>query len=447
MLADVYTTGVPFEAYETKAILVRNGIPVDAYFNFIYQPYRDIDDTITGITVLATEVTEHVLAKKQIEESENRFRTFAESIQSLAWIANGNGWIYWYNQRWYDYTGTTLEEMQGWGWDKVHHPDYIEKIVEFVKEAWKKDESFELTFPLRRHDGQYRWFLTRAYPVKDANGNIERWIGTNTDITEQKRFTEELETKVKERTEELQLKNLELENSNAELETFSYVASHDLQEPLRKIQSFSKRILENEKFSDKTQDYFNRIIAASERMQNLIISLLSFSRTNTTDLILTPCDLNTIVEESKNDLILKILEKHVIIEYEKLPTINGVYVLIAQLFTNLIENAIKYSRPEIKPHIKITAELIHGNEIRHPSINKLKEYHVLKIADNGIGFEAQYENKIFGLFQRLHDNNEYSGTGIGLSICKKIVNNHNGFIIAVGKPNIGSTFTIYIPKS
>ena len=157
--------------------------------------------------------------------------------------------------------------------------------------------------------------------------------------------------------------------------------------------------------------------------------------------------LNTLVEDVKNDLQISIIEKQATIEHKNLPAIMGVGIQISQLITNLLDNAIKYSRPEIKPHIRITAERIHGNEIGHPAANKQQEYHAIKIADNGIGFEKEYENKIFELFQRLHHKNEYSGTGIGLGIVKKIVINHNGFIIAEGKPNIGSTFTIYIPTS
>ncbi len=533
-------------------------------------PELDELGDVISFLIVTTDITERKLAEDRIKSSENEFRTFADSIQNLAWIADGEGSIYWYNQRWLDYTGLSLEEMKGWGWQKVHHPDHVERIVNLSKDLWKKDEAFELTFPLRRHDGEYRWFLTRAYPVIDTNGNIERWIGTNTDITDQKSFSEELERKVNERTKELQVqnqtfqqaediakfgsyklevatgaleytdnlfrlldcqpqefvpsnekflsfvhpedlqevinngkkaiqtdilievsyriisktgqikhfrssgkytgegdhilfigtvqdiskdvimaealrtKNLELENINADLTSFNYVASHDLQEPLRKIQTFGKLILKREKFSDKTQDYFNRMIAAGERMQNLIVSLLEFSKASVTEVIFEPCDLNEIVAESLNDLQLSISEKQAIIENGNLPTINGSPIQLSQLFTNLIDNAIKYSRPEIKPTIKIAASIVDGKEIGCSSATQ-KEYHVIKIADNGIGFEKEYATKIFTIFQRLHGKQEYSGTGIGLAIVKKIVANHNGFIVAEGAPGIGSTFTIYIP--
>ncbi len=527
--------------------------------------------TIIGWIGSNTEIEDQKQITEALAKGEEQFRTFANNIQNLAWIANGEGWIYWYNQRWYDYTGTTLEEMEGWGWQKVHHPDHVEKIIELTKELWKKNEPFELTFPLRRHDGEYRWFLTRAYPVKDANGNIERWVGTNTDITKQKYFTEELERRVKERTQELQIqnqrfeiaeniaklgsyswnmttgaleysdnlfrlfdcepkefvpsiekfltfihpddlqqvtnngketmqtgvlvetpyriisktgtikyfrssgkfsgegnnrmligtvqdiskdvaaskqlktKNIELENANTELASFSYVASHDLQEPLRKIQGFSKRIIDKdgEKLSDTTKDYFNRIIGAAQRMQNLIESLLSFSRTNLSEVIFEKTDLNqTLIEVQAvmKDLIKK---KNAVIESQNLPALNAVPVQMHQLFLNLIGNSLKYSKPNVAPHIKITAEKVTINKMAG-LVKQNGTFWKITISDNGIGFEHQYENKIFELFQRLHGKTEYEGTGIGLAICKKIVQIHNGTITATGQPGIGSTFTFFL---
>ncbi len=414
-------------------------------------------ETLTGISL---DITQQKEAEEKRKASENQFHTFADTIQNLAWIANKDGERYWYNQR-CEYTGNTLEEMKGWDWEKVHHPDHINEVKAFLKEAWEKGQAWELTFPLRRHDGKYRWFLTRAYPVKDTNGNIERWIGTNTDISEQKSFSEELEKKVNERTEELSFRTKQLEEinktldennialgyANAELKSFSYVASHDLQEPLRMIKRFSQRIIEAKEFSDKTQEYFNFIITASERMRNLINSLIDYSRIDKNELHFVPCNLNNIVEESKRDLQLRIVKNQAMVEYEMLPTINGIYIQISQLFTNIIGNAIKYCQPEIIPHINITSEHINGQEISHLGANKQLEYYAIKIADNGIGFKEEFATKIFEAFKRLHGSGEYTGTGIGLSIVKKIVTNHNGFIVAEGKPGIGSTFTLYLPTT
>jgi len=400
-------------------------------------------ETLTGISI---DITEHQLAEEKLKESEKQFRIFADSVQSLAWIADANGLFYFFNQQWYDYTGTMPEDMKHGGWKKVHHPDHFKKVEAMIETLWKKNEAFELTYPLRRHDGVYRWFLTRALPVIAANGTIQRWIGTSTDITEQKSFSEALEDKVNERTRELLEKNVQLEYANAELSSFNYIASHDLQEPLRKIQLFSKQIIAQENFSDRTKDYLNRIIAAGERMQNLIISLLDFSLISATAIVFEPSDLNLIVATSMDDLQLIITEKEATIECKNLPTINASQVQLIQVFTNLIDNAIKYSKPNIKPHIEISASLVDGKTIENQSANQ-ERYYAIQIKDNGIGFEQTYSPKIFEIFQRLHGKNEYSGTGIGLAIVKKIVTTHNGFIQAASIPGTGSTFTIYLPAT
>ncbi|MDX5437349.1 MAG: PAS domain S-box protein, partial [Pontibacter sp.] len=171
------------------------------------------------------DVTERTKSEAALKHSEEQFRLFANNIQNLAWMAEADGWIYWYNQRWYDYTGTTLDEMLGWGWEKVHHPDHVERVVAFVSQAWLKGETWELTFPLRGADGEYRWFLTRAYAVKDAEGNVTRWIGTNTDVDSQKKAEAALEEK-----------NVELMRINNDLDNFIYTASHDLKVPIANIE-------------------------------------------------------------------------------------------------------------------------------------------------------------------------------------------------------------------
>ncbi|MBC7745235.1 MAG: PAS domain-containing protein, partial [Flavobacterium sp.] len=193
LLNEVYTTGIPYSSYESLVVLQRNGIMGDTYFNFTYQPYREADETISGVVIIATEVTPQAILNIKIKESEEKFSTLADNMENLAWIADGGGSVYWYNKRWFEYTGTTLEEMAGWGWQKVHHPDHVDDVVAFAKKAWYINEPFELTFPLRRHDGEYRWFLTSARPIADADGKVIRWLGTNTDITAQIEATKKIE--------------------------------------------------------------------------------------------------------------------------------------------------------------------------------------------------------------------------------------------------------------
>jgi len=189
LLDGVYQTGVPYIGTARKVILNRGagGQPEDAYFDFIYQPMRDAAGQVEGILIHANDVTQQVLARQEIEKRERQFRTLAESIPQLVWMAEADGYIFWYNQRWYEYTGTTPEQMEGWGWQTVHHPDVLPKVLEQWKHSIANGEPFEMVFPLRGADGVFRDFLTRVQPIKDENGAVTRWFGTNTDITAQRK--------------------------------------------------------------------------------------------------------------------------------------------------------------------------------------------------------------------------------------------------------------------
>ena len=255
---------------------------------------------------------------------------------------------------------------------------------------------------------------------------------------------ENLEQKVEERTTELKLSNKHLETSNAQLQQYAFIASHDLQEPLRKIITFT-RILEERYLKDNAEasQYMSRIIFSSERMRTLINDLLNYSRIDI-DKKYTLTDLNTIISQTLNDLEIVIEEKNAEIIIDHLPSVEVVPEQIAQVFQNIISNALKFSKKDVQPLLKITSEIIQEKNADSKPAVKGKYCRII-FTDNGIGFNDIYIDKIFNMFQRLHSRTEYKGTGIGLSIAKKIIENHNGLITAKSEENEGSRFIIILP--
>ena len=242
-------------------------------------------------------------------------------------------------------------------------------------------------------------------------------------------------------------RNEELEKTNKELESFTYISSHDLQEPLRKIQTFAARIITSEhgNLSAKGEDYLKRIQSAANRMQILIDDLLAYSRASKAEQKFEKTDLQTIVDEVKNDLKEILEEKDGTIETNELCEVRIIPFQFQQLLDNLISNAIKFTKPGQPPHITIRGRVIKSSTININQILPQEDYCHISISDNGIGFDPQYKDRIFELFQRLHSREEYEGTGLGLAIVKKIVDNHQGFITATSELNKGATFDIYIP--
>jgi PAS domain S-box-containing protein len=411
----------------------------ERYFNVVYQPLIE-EGKVVGIMNVATEVTEQVLVRKKVEESQQRFYTLANSINQLAWIADEKGWIYWYNERWFEYTGTTLEEMEGWGWEKVHHPDHIERVVSFVKEAWQKDEPWELVFPLRHHDGNYRWFLTRGVPVKNKDGEVVQWIGTNTDIDDQKQAEVLLEQRVHERTQELEMRNQELEQ-------FTHVSHHDLQEPLRKIVMFTDMVKgeASQKLSDASQVRLQKVYDAAIRMSVALRDVLDFASLNKEEEFVE-VDIDEVLAGVLSDLELVITEKKATITSDALPTIYGITTQMHQLLYNLVNNALKFSKPGEPPHVTINCQEVKASHFKeHTDLEEEKKYYYITVQDQGIGFRQEQADKIFNMFQRLHNREKYAGTGIGLALVKKVVSNHGGKIWAESKEGEGATFNVLIP--
>ncbi len=256
-----------------------------------------------------------------------------------------------------------------------------------------------------------------------------------------------LETQVDARTAELRIANAELHRTNQELEQFAYVASHDLQEPLRKIMIFGGmlRAEYGSALEEKGQLYLQRIHDNTDRMRQLIGDLLEFSSIDKFEANRTTVDLNEVLNEIRENLNLKIEETAANIHTDTLPVVWAVSSQMHQLFFNLISNALKFSYPHTSPSIQVTSEPLAETERRNHFPESGKNYVKIMVADNGIGFEPVFAEKIFVIFQRLHNKNDYDGNGIGLAICKRIVENHGGVIFAENKPNEGASFKIILP--
>ena len=318
---------------------------------------------------------------------------------------------------------------------KYVHPEDQYVIKEGNQKVLEEGKASLSYFRVIRKDGTIRNFKSSGKFITDSYGK-KMLIGVNADITEQTIKDKELEDKL-----------IDLEQSNKELSAFNHVASHDLQEPLRKIQTFISRIKDKDfdVLSETTKEYFIRVQKTANRMQKLIDDLLLFSRTNKANKVFEKTNLNEILENSKLEFAEPIEARNAIIKSTILPTISGISFQLQQLFDNLIGNSLKYTLSKKVPHIEISASILSGDSVPNQSPSHPKKFYKITITDNGIGFDQEYAESIFTLFHRLHDTKEYSGTGIGLAICKKIVDNHKGYITAQSEPNKGATFNIFLP--
>jgi two-component system CheB/CheR fusion protein len=309
----------------------------------------------------------------------------------------------------------------------------------------KYGSDFQQEVRLRLFTGEYHWNILRAKAQKDLEGRAESWVVTTIDINDQKLQNEVLERKVDERTHELMKMNHALEVSNSDLQQFASVASHDLQEPLRKIHLYANLIHDRHgEHLDGAATYLYKILQSSSRMKSIITNIMSYSKLSADNVEFQPTDINEMISALLEDLEISITEKCAEVHVGKFPVIETIPGQIRQVFQNIIGNALKFSRPDVPPVVSITATRVDRlslNAAPHPDGN----YICITIKDNGIGFDQKFSENIFLLFQRLHSKDAYEGTGIGLAIAKKIVEKHRGLISASSKENQGSMFTIVLP--
>jgi PAS domain S-box-containing protein len=413
-------------------------------------PARTTEGVIDRWLGTCTDIHDNRRLQEDIRTSFERFHTLTEALPQLVWTADSRGNVRYFNSRWLERTGLTPNNLDTPEGRELLHPDDVDRVHQkWMKAVELESSQFTEEFRLRHADGQYYWYLSVSQPVRDTEQRVLEWVGALTNIHDQKTRAQWLEQQVEERTAALreeieertraqnvvQAMATELKRSNQELEAFASVASHDLQEPLRKILAFGERLVrqQRDKFTDTGRDQLDRIMNAANRMRRLIEDLLSYSRVTTRVRPFTPTNLSEVVEGVLSDLEIRVVQSKAKIHVDDLPTIDADPVQMRQLFQNLISNALKFNPPDKPPVVSITARSVSQEHVQ------------LAISDQGIGFEPRFLDRIFLIFQRLHGVQEYEGTGIGLAICKKIVDRHHGTITAESELGKGATFIVTLP--
>lgn len=438
LLDDVFATGKTFETKNAPAEVVINGVKQTLYFDYIFKPLKNAEDEVYAILDMSLDVTEQTISRKKLEESESLFRLLANEMPQFVWTGDAAGNLTYFNQAVYEYSGLSADEVANGGWIGIVHPEERDENVRLWLHSIATGKDFIFEHRFKRADGEYRWQLSRAVPQRDPQGVIQQWIGTSTDIQDRKKFEVALEGLVQERTKELNKLNIELQQSNEDLQQFAHVASHDLKEPVRKIKTFVSRIQEEaaEQLDERSNLYLAKVQSATDRMSTMIEGVLAYSTVNASEQVPQRVNLHDTLKHIETDLEVMIHQTGATIRCKNLPLLEGAPVLLYQLFYNLVNNSIKFARAGVPPVISIESSIVQREG---------QGFAKIVFSDNGIGFPQEKAQMIFDTFTRLHSKDKYEGTGLGLALCKKIAERHGGAIEATGKMGEGSTFVVWLP--
>jgi PAS domain S-box-containing protein len=380
-------------------------------------PVRDAHGTIIGASKIARDTSERKRIQAELLASEARFRQLADTMPQMVWTARPDGYIDYYNERWYEYTGFSRDSFGDASWELILHPDDLQRTHEIYYAAIHSGQPYNIEYRLMSpNDNRWRWFVGRAVPIRDAEGKIVKWFGTCTDIDEQKHVQEDLR------------------RANQDLEQFAFSASHDLQEPLRSVKIYSELLITRHgaAVNAEAQKFLAYVRSGATRMEMLVRDLLTYTQVTKFEPGGETSDGNEALNSALANLAGAISESGARITADPLPSLPVHAMHLQQIFQNLIGNAIKYRSPERRPLVHVAAERQDG-------------HWTFAVSDNGIGIDSEYKENIFGLFKRLHTSDEYSGTGIGLAICQRIVDRYHGRIWVDSEPGRGSTFHFKLP--